>query len=424
MDNESLNGFTGFATAGNGNFQYTRDVQEQAEPLAFSTEELAGLTSTDTRWAWNEINLRALRHNVMQARNHVQPGVCVMAVVKADAYGHGAVECARAALSAGATWLGVATVDEALQLRNAHIDDPILILAQPPASSIPVLLAHNITPTIYTTEFALLYGETADRHNMVGSYHLAINTGMNRIGVRVEEVLDFFHQTDFHRGLEMEGVFTHFATADSVETIDFQRQLHRFTECVNALRAAGARPRLVHAANSAALFRYPETHFDMVRLGIAMYGYHPCPETRSIANLQPVMSVKARITAVNTVPVGEGVSYGLLYRSPGSVRICTIPLGYADGLRRGLSGQINVILDGQYCPQVGRICMDQCMFEVDLRSSGTRARLDPQVGETVTVVGSDGDAICTVTEMATILDTIEYELLCGFGQRLPRMFLN
>lgn len=424
MDNEPLNGFTGFAQVGNGNFQYTRDVQAQSIPLEFTDQELNSLSETDVRWAWCEVDLSAIRHNVMEARAHMKPSTRLMAVVKADGYGHGAVECAKTSLASGASWLGVATVAEAIQLRDAGIDAPILLLAEPPMSSIPVLLARRITPAIYSTEFALAYGETADRHNMVGPFHLAVNTGMNRIGVRAEEVLEFQRQTGFHRGLELEGVFTHFATADTYETIDFRRQYKRFIDCIESLRAANVDPGIVHAANSAALFRYPDTHFDMVRFGIGLYGYQPCPETRGIANLIPAMNVKARITAVNSVPVSEGVSYGLRYRSPGSVRICTVPLGYADGLRRNLSGQIDFILQGQYCPQVGTICMDQCMFEVNMRSFGTRVRLDPQVGDVVTIVGADGEAVCTITEMAEKLGTVEHEVAIGFSHRLPRIFID
>ncbi|MBO4364795.1 MAG: alanine racemase, partial [Eggerthellaceae bacterium] len=171
----------------------------------------------------------------------------------------------------------------------------------------------------------------------------------------------------------------------------------------------------------ATIFRYPQAHFDMVRLGISLYGYPPCEEVRSAANLWPAMSVYARITNVNTPPINEGVGYGMHYRSPGSVKICTVPIGYADGLRRGLSGQGSFILDGQYCRQVGNICMDQCMFEVDMRSYGKNRRLDPQVGDKVTIMGRDGDAVVSATEMAYTLGTIEYEVLIGFSHRMPRL---
>ena len=419
-----LNGFTGFAGKGNANFQYTRDASEQAEPLDFDPAEIEALSDIDRRWAWYEVNLGAVRHNAFEARKFISPGCQLMAVVKADAYGHGVIECAKAAISGGASWLGVATVDEGVRLRDAGFDVPILVLSEPPAATIPILLTRKITPVIFSPEFALLYGEIADHHNMVGPYHLALNTGMNRIGVRAEDAMEFLSQVNFHRGLELTGVMTHFATADMPDVIDFELQLRRFKEAIAAIRTAGIDPGIVHAANSAAIFRYPESHFDMVRLGISLYGYHPCPETTRIAQLKPAMSVRARITQVKTVPMSEGVSYGLHYRSPGSVKICTLPLGYADGLRRCLSGKINFILGGQYCRQVGNICMDQCMFEVDMRSSASRARLNPQVGDVVTVVGEDGDAVCTITEMSHIAETIDYEITIGFSHRMPRIYTS
>ena len=422
MADDTLNGFTGFASRGNAGFQYARDAREQLDPIDFDAEAIASLGDTDRRWAWYEVSLGAVRHNALEARRFMAPGCQLMAVVKADGYGHGAVECAKAAISGGASWLGVATVDEAVSLRDAGFAEPILVLAEPPAATIPILLSHQIVPVVYTPEFALEYGETADRHNMVGPYHLALNTGMNRIGVRAEDAVDFLSQVNFHRGLELTGVMTHFATADMPDSIDFELQLRRFNEAIASIRTAGINPGIVHAANSAAIFRYPQAHFDMVRLGISLYGYHPCPETIGHAQLQPAMSVRARITQVKTVPMSEGVSYGLHYRSPGSVKICTLPLGYADGLRRCLSGKVNFILGGQYCRQVGNICMDQCMFEIDMRSSAARLRLDPQIGDVVTILGEDGDAICTVTEMAHIAETIEHEITIGFSHRMPRVF--
>ena len=366
----------------------------EVKPQPYTPAELDAIAEKDRRWAWVEVDLSAIRHNTQQVKRLLAPGCQLMAVVKADAYGHGAVECAKASLQAGATQLAVATVPEALQLREAGIKAPLLILAQPPAESIPLLLAHEIMPTIYDSEYAIQYGEAAA----------------------------MLRSIDFHRGLKLAGMFTHFATADCPETLEFQRQLRRFNEAVNSVFAAGINPGIIHAANSAAILRYPETHFDMVRLGISLYGFHPCPETRGVIDLRPAMSVHARITDTRFVPPGEGVSYGLHYRSSGSVRICTVPLGYADGLRRGLSGNTDFIMNGQYFPQVGNICMDQCMFEVDLRSYASRARIDPQVGDEVLIVGRQGNAEITIDEMAEKLGSIQHEIAIGFSQRMPRFF--
>ena len=414
---ENFNGFTGYRS--HGSDAHADEVA--GEPVPFQREEVASLTALDARWAWIEVDQSAIRYNTIAARKALRPGCRLMAVVKADAYGHGAIPCARTALAAGASSLAVATVEEAVELRVAGITEQLVVLAEPPVNSIPLLLAYDIEPAAYSPEFVLAYAEVADAHNMVAPYHLAVNSGMNRIGVRAEDVVEFERQVSFHRALRQVGTFTHFATADCTGTLDFETQLRRFTGALQALRAAGFDPGTVHAANSAAIFRYPQAHFDMARLGISLYGFHACDETRAVTALHPAMSVYARITNVNSVPINEGVSYGLHYRSPGSVKICTVPLGYADGLRRGLSGRGNFILGGQYCRQVGNICMDQCMFEVDMRSYGSKPRLDPQVGDKVTIVGSEGDAVVTISEMAYALDTIEHEIAIGFSHRLPRL---
>jgi len=417
------NGFTGFKT--HENFQALPDLPDlnvKYPTRNYNAKKLAEIPEDERRWAWVEVDLTAIRSNVMAAKHIIGSGCRLMAVVKADAYGHGAVRVAKTALNSGAEYLGVATIDEAIELREALITAPILILAEPPLSAIPLLVAYQIMPTIYTPEFAIQYAEEADRNGVRAPYHLKINTGMNRIGVRHDEAVDFMMQVSFHRALELVGTFTHFATADMAETLDFQIQTKRFTEAVNAMRAAGFNPGIVHAANSAATFRYREVHFDMVRVGIALYGLYPCQQVRHLIDLKPAMSVKARISDVMTVPMSEGVSYGLVYRSPGSVKICTLPLGYADGLQRGLSGKIGIILGGQKCRQVGIICMDQCMFEVDMRAYGNRVRLNPQIGDEVVLIGEQGDSVVTIDEMAHILNTINYEIATGFSNRLPRIY--
>ena len=223
----------------------------------FDPDKLARIPETDRRWAWVEIDLNAIRHNASAVKRRLNPGTRLMAVVKADGYGHGAVQCAKTALNSGAEYLGVATVDEAIALREAYVNAPILILGEPPATAIPLLLAYKIMPAVYTAEFAIRYAEAADAFGVSAPFHLKVNTGMNRIGVRWDEVVEFARQISFHRALDLVGTFTHFATADCPGTIDFERQVKRFSEAVNALRAAGINPGIVHAANSAAAIRYP-----------------------------------------------------------------------------------------------------------------------------------------------------------------------
>ena len=413
-----------FNSGAEGAFQYARDhARPDDEPAQFDPDKLRLIPTTDRRWAWTEIDLNAIRYNATMIKQRVGAGVRVMAVVKADAYGHGAVKCAKTALNSGVDYLGVATVDEAIELREALVNAPILVLSQPPLSAIPLLLAYKVMPSVYTPDFAIQYAETADAYGMKAPYHLAVNTGMNRIGVRHDEVVEFMGQVSFHRALDLVGTFTHFATADSAETLDFQIQVKRFIEAVTALNVAGFNPGIVHAANTAAAIRYPDVHFDMVRLGVGLYGLHPSSVTRPLIDLKPVMSVHARITDVRTVPMSEGVSYGMNYRSPGSVKICTLPIGYADGLRRGLSGRTDVILKGQRCRQVGNICMDQCMFEVDMRTYANRLKLDPQIGDEVLLVGREGDSVVTIDDMANTLGTINYEVAIGFSHRMPRYYV-
>jgi alanine racemase len=419
--NDLPNGFTGYAH--NSNFQYSRDHEKTSGVQAFSDIELQSLADRDRRWSWVEVDRSAIQYNVSTTRRMLGQRCRLMAVVKADAYGHGAVEVAKIATSAGASYLGVATINEGIELREAGLREPILLLAEPPVESVPLLLHHHIIPSVYTPDFAIAYAEVADAHNMKAPFHLAINTGMNRIGVRHDQVVEFLSQVSFHRALELEGCFTHFATSDAQETLDFQRQIKRFVESMRAVEAAGINPGIVHCDNSAGIYRFPKTHFDMVRLGISLYGYQPAADTHRLVQLRPAMSVFARITNVIQVPVGEGVSYGLNYRSKGSVKICTVPLGYADGLIRLLSGQIKFAYQDREVAQVGNICMDQCMFEVDIRSRAGYRTLDPQIGDVVQIAGPHPHVDTSIDTMAKKAATIQHEVTIGFSHRMPRYYV-
>ena len=399
------------------------DPNSGDEGPIFDFDMIKAIPDKDHRWSWIEIDRDAIRRNIYAIRKTLNPSTMFLAVVKSDGYGHGSVESARIALSAGAEYLGVATVDEAIELREAGIDAPILVLSQPPRSTIPALLAYHITPSIYAEPFAIEYARAADAIGMNAPYHLKINTGMNRVGVRYDEVLDLLYKLAPLKSLDLQGTFTHFATADCDDTMEFNLQRQRFEEALSLIRGAGIDPGIIHAANSAATLRYPEVQYDMVRVGLAMYGYYPCDQVRGSIELVPAMGIKARITKINQVPIGEGVSYGLLYRSSGYGVICTIPIGYADGLRRGLSSRIGFIRNGKKYPQVGNICMDQCMFEVETRRRSDMMDDLPQIGDEVIVVGCEGEAAVTIDEMADILNTIPYELMIGFGiSRLPRIY--
>ena len=377
------------------------------------------------RWAWVEIDLNAIRKNTRALKGMLSRGTKLMCAVKADAYGHGAVECAKAMKSAGADQFAVATVAEGVELRKGGIEAPILMLNEAPIPAIDTLVEYDIMPSVYTNDFALVYGERSAAAGKVGKYHLAVDTGMSRIGVMPEDIEEFAHAIDFHRGLKRAGIFTHFATADSVQDWDFQQQLRRFEFAVDMLRGAGRETGMVHCDNTPGLMLHPEAHFDMCRAGIGLYGLHPARSTESVVNLVPAMSVRARITRVANPAVGEGVSYGLTYRVPTPhVQIATIPLGYADGLARSLSGKMSVLVRGKRVRQVGRICMDQCMFAVDANPVRSYTRDEPVYeGDLVTIIGRDGNEEITADEMADLRGTINYEVTCNFGMRLEKVYV-
>lgn len=388
------------------------------------------LTPCDKRWAWVEVDKEAIRTNLKTMRKYLGPDTMILTVVKADGYGHGAVAVAKAALSAGSKYIGVANVNEGIELRKAGIKAPIIILSEPPADCVSAILYYDLVPTIYNTEVALALGEAAAAAGVVAPFHLKIDTGMNRVGVHYTDAGDFLRTLSFHEGLELQGTFTHFATADTADSFSFQTQLDRFEHALETIRYMGMDPGIVHAANSAAAIRYKRSHYDMVRLGIATYGLHPSEFTRDLVRLMPAMSVHARVTNVKHVPLGEGVSYGFTYRSPGGVEIATLPIGYGDGLSRTLSNKMNVLVNGHAYPQVGTICMDMCMFEVNsradisnLRNAQLSAERKPVVfGSEAVIVGRSGNLEITMDDLAAVMGTINYDAACMFGLRLERVY--
>jgi len=368
------------------------------------------------RGAWVTVDLSAIAHNVSTLKGLTAPGTLFMAVVKSDAYGHGAVPVARRAIDAGADRLGVATVEEAISLRTAEIDQEIHILSEPPQSAVPDLLKHELIPTVTTRDFAVKLGVEAASAGRTARYHLEIDTGMNRIGVRAEESAEFLRSLSDFPGLSMEGVFTHFATADIPEDWDFQRQMRRFLDALESLRDEGIDPGIVHAANSAATIFQAESHFGMVRCGLGIFGMYPSPQAREVVKLSPAMSVRAKVSFVKRIGMGEGVSYGFTWRAVEPSTIVTLPLGYADGVHRAASDKMQVLLASARCPQVGRICMDQMMVALP-RGSGAA------IGDEVVIVGVQGDERIDMEELAHSAETINYELACAFGLRLPRRYV-
>ena len=378
-----------------------------------------------TRWAWVEINQVALRRNVRAFKDVIGHRTRLMAVVKADAYGHGAVHCAKIMRAAGADQFAVATVQEAVELREGGIQSPILILSEPPIDSVELVVNYDLRTALSTCEFALALGECAAHFDKTAKYHLAVETGMNRSGVTWNDVVSFREQISFHRGLECVGTFTHFATADVAGDWDFELQLDRFNKAVAALREAGFETGIIHADNTPGSILHPEAHFDMVRVGLGLYGLHSAQATESLLELEPVMSVRARITRVESPEIGAGVSYGMSYRVPRrGVQIATVPVGYADGLSRNLSGKMSVLVNGQLCPQVGAICMDAFMIAVDVNPIRAVAPAHAiSYGDVVTIIGHDKSHCITLDDMARLRKTINYEVACDFGMRLEKVYV-
>lgn len=378
------------------------------------------------RWAWVEVDLDAIRRNARAFKDCTRSSTRFCAVVKANAYGHGALQVARACRAVGVDMFAVATVAEGVALREGGISEPVLLLAQPPVPSVPTLVAHDLMPAVYDLEFAAGLGEEALRQGRCARYHLAIDTGMDRIGVPFGDVCDFMLVADRLGGLALDGVFTHFATADKPSDWDFALQFKRFRDAVQSLRDHDIDPGIVHCANTPATVLHPEAHFDMVRVGVGLYGLHPADSTRGSIKLEQAMSVRAKVTRVVEPAVGEGVGYGMAYRvaRPG-IQVATLPLGYADGLSRVYGNRIDVLYRGRRFRQVGNICMDQCMFEVEPGLAlATGQKVKPvEAGDEVTIMGRDGSEFISIEELAQKMGTINYEVACMFDMRLPKVYV-
>lgn len=366
------------------------------------------------RPAWVEVDLAAIRHNVGIVRREVGDKVLVMGVVKADGYGHGAVPVAKAAVQAGADWLGVALPEEGVELRKSGLRVPILVLSEPPPSAAASIVENDLSTTVCSYELIDALDREAARLGKIARMHLKVDTGMNRIGVPPEIALDVINYISFRPNSDLEGVFTHFAKADDPSSDLTALQFERFESVFSALGQDG-RP-ILHAANSAATFLFPETHLDMVRVGISIYGLHPSPATKGRVDLKPAFSLKAKPSFVKEVPPGSGISYGHTKLTDRRTTIVTVPLGYGDGYSRRLSNRAEVLIGGRRHPIVGNICMDQLMVDV-----GPRA--DCAEGEIV-LIGEQGGESVTVDEIADLLGTINYEVVCSINRRVPRIYLN
>jgi len=371
------------------------------------------------RPAWAEIDLRAVGHNMREIRRIVRPETEIMAVLKANAYGHGAVQLAPVVLREGATRLGVATLGEALQLRADGIAAPILIMGYIPADQTETAIDGGITLTVYTPEMAAAVSRAAEKRGTRAAVHVKIDTGMSRIGFlpgpqAVRQIAAIAKMP----GILLEGAFTHFAVADLRDKTFSREQWDRFRRLLHDLEAAGVQVPIRHAANSAAIIDLPETHLDMVRAGIVLYGLYPSDEvSRDRISLQPAMSLKAQVSFVKTVPAGTSVSYGRRFVTAGDAVIASLPLGYADGISRALSNRAEILLHGRRLRVAGTICMDQFMVDA---SRVPEVRL----GDEAVLIGCQGGESISVEEMAGLLGTINYEVVCMISERIPRRYIG
>lgn len=378
--------------------------------------------------AWAEINLDAIENNIKAIRKYVTPSAKILGIVKADAYGHGYLEVARTLLENGADALAVACLDEAIQLRRCCIRCPILILGRSCTEEAETLVFYDVMPACFEYGLAKAMSDAAVKLNKTARIHIKIDTGMGRVGYRYTDdaevntkTVDELLKIAALPNVEIDGIFTHFAVADEVDDDSDKYtnlQFERFCGVCDALKDRELNIPLRHCANSAALIRFPKMHMDMVRPGVILYGKEPSTQVDcSGLNLKSAMTFKAKITNVKMIEKGASVSYGRRFIAEKQTKIATVPVGYADGYSRILSGQATVIAGGKMCNVVGNICMDQCMIDVsDVNNIN--------IGDEVILFGNGDNIELPVESLAEKMGTINYEILCMVGKRIPRIYLK
>ena len=363
---------------------------------------------------WVEIDLSAIRNNVKRLAE-LAGGAEVMAVVKANAYGHGAPGVAAAAVEAGAAWLGVARPEEALALRAAGIGASVLVMGYTPPEMTAEAIGKDVTLAVFDAETAAAYAVTAQAMGLLARVHVKLDTGMGRLGVAAAEGPAFVRALSALPGLAVDGVFTHFAGSDSADLGSALAQMARFEAALGTLTAAGLRPRWVHAANSAAIWRLPASNYDLVRGGNALYGLDPADEAPCPPGFRPALAWKARVMQVKTLPAGHGVSYGAEYVTTAQETLAVVAAGYADGFRRVPKSVNEVLLGGQRAPVRGRVCMDQVIVSVD-HIPGVRA------GDEAVLLGAQGSARISADDLARRWGTINYDVTSGIMARVERRY--
>ncbi|MBT4258465.1 MAG: alanine racemase [Nitrospina sp.] len=365
-----------------------------------------------------EIDLRAFRHNLQNLRNYLAPQTQIMAVVKADAYGHGAVPCARIAVASGADYLGAGVIEEGIELRKSGINTPILILGSIFANEVEDLVYYDLATILCNLPLAQALSKEGRKQNKIVSVHIKLDTGMNRLGVSPKYSTTLLDQIHNLPNLKVEGISTHFSSADNEDISITQVQIEKFRTTLAKLKNVP----IVHCANTSALFRIPESHFNMVRPGLILYGSLPSPSLNKVLSqkenhFQPVMQWKSQIILIKPIAKGQPISYSGSFITRQNSLVATLPIGYADGLHRSLSNKIDVLIRGKRAPQIGNICMDMTLIDVT-KIQGV------EEGDEVVLFGEQEGQVIQVEEMATKGETIPYEILCNVGKRVPRIYNN
>lgn len=375
-----------------------------------------------------KIDLDAIEQNLLAIRKHVHREcasnevIQVMAVIKADGYGHGAIPIGRELEKLGIDYIAVAIYQEGIALRKEGIKTPILVLGDTPKEAYHQLLEYQLTQSVHSLTMAREIAQVAKLQNKVVKIHVKIDTGMGRIGIRaikvpLASVVSQFEEMRDLNFLEVEGVFTHFSKADEVDKSYTNQQITIFNQLLEALEGKGILPKLIHASNSAGLIDVKKAHYNMVRAGIALYGLYPSDEVDHSIHLKPALSIISHIVFLKEVEEGELISYGGIYQTTKATKIATIPIGYADGYSRALSNKGRVVIRGAYAPVIGRVCMDQIMVDVsDIPKV--------EIGDEVYLIGGVNDQVVSVEELAQHMNTINYEVICLIGKRVPRVYMK
>ncbi|WP_085993230.1 alanine racemase [Oceanobacillus senegalensis] len=369
------------------------------------------------RDTWVEVSLDAIHYNVKAFNHHIGRDTKLMAVVKADGYGHGAIEVAKEAIKAGADYLAVAILDEALQLRKAGIELPILVLGYTSTEGVSIAIEQNITLTVFTEDVAKKIKSVAEAQKKLAHVHLKMETGMNRIGISSQEEAFKMVNLLSSNYVMLEGAFTHFADADNTDSTYTEKQFASFIEMIDYLEQHEVKIPIKHCCNSAGTIAYPNMHLDMVRVGVSLYGLYPGDHLREIISLKQAMSLKTKAVYIKQLEANNTISYGRTFTTKQKSKIATIPIGYADGFSRSLSNQGHVTVKGRRAPIIGRICMDQAMIDVsDMEHVGVK--------DEITIFGDPGDGFISLGEVAEQMNTIHYETACLIGKRVPRKYVK